>query len=228
MDFPASEGFTFFSTLGHGSEFLLQEEGNGMFRQSAVLPAMFSVFAILATIAIVPQPSEAQEGEVTCGGCEESGRWFFKRHWFPDGGDGCEGSSGDDSCSRCGGDSECHTDKQRGACHIACGPGGGDYAQALTKAVSSIRLGLDARDAPMVAAMILSDRTGLLIEYQSESGRINFNLACNAGAPATVVAVPPDARSDIEAHLKVGTAARLSAAPVLPNLGAGPHLTPPE
>lgn len=74
--------------------------------------------------------------------------------------------------------------------------------------------------------MILSDRTGMLIEYQSESGRINFNLACNAGAPATVVAVPPDVRSDIEAHLKVGTKARLSAATVLSNWGDGTHATP--
>lgn len=65
----------------------------------------------------------------------------------------------------------------------------------------------DAGDAVVAAAMVSRERTGLVVEYQADAGRINFMLPCDPYAPAAVVAVVPAMRPVFEAAIAANTSA---------------------
>lgn len=170
-----------------------------MFSKRSVVPLMLPILALLA-LAFDPAPVAAQDGEVVCGTCNEL--FWGGLHKFPEGGDGC--ASAGDHCSRCGGTSLCHdwwwVEWDFSGCHIDCGPAGGDMA--LGEAVDHIRRALDDGNAEAVAAAVVSDRADLLVEYRSESGRIDFILACDRSAAAATVAVLPEVRAALELELR--------------------------
>ena len=162
------------------------------------VPVILGLVVGLGVSAFVPKPADAQG----CGWCDEWRvwwtAWLAKKHNFPGGDDLCLWPPGE-NCARCGTGLGCHVEEDWGSCHIECGPDG--EPTALRDAVDRIRTLLDAGDAVVAAAMVLTDRTDLTIEYRPAAGRINFKLPCDPDVPAATVAVLPGVRPQLEAAL---------------------------
>ena len=163
-----------------------------------VVPFLLAIWALLVVSAVAPVPAAAQD-MVICAWCEEEGWWFWRDHRFTAGGFNCDDPPGE-QCVRCGRDSDCHTEWRGGACHIPCGPDGGQM-QALADAVSQIRAGLDAADVTMVATAILDNRADLVIKYRGQAGRIDFMLPCDRDVPVATVAIVPGVQTELDAAM---------------------------
>ena len=170
---------------------------------------LFVAALFVFLVGSLPNEVEAQGGGLTCGWCIMErdvlvgpgiiipiGPW---EHAFPGGGNACGWEGHDEPgamCSRCGGeDSHCHTDFWTGACHILCGPAGGDVAAALTEVEGALGSG----DVTAVASALLDPGTGFSFEFIPEAGRIDLFLVCDPDLAFRTIPVLPEARDRLAA-----------------------------
>lgn len=170
-----------------------------------IIRKVYLIGAGLLVFLGVGAPIEAQ---VVCGSCIRTIRDVVETepgvfegdllHRFPNGGDQCNWSvPGRHSwCVRCGGTSFCHTGWWSGNCHIACGPTGG-----MVAALTEIREALETDDMAVVATAVLRERSGVVVEFISEAGRIDLFLPCSPDRPFHTIPVLPGMRERLGAQL---------------------------
>ena len=188
-----------------------------MFKHS-VVPFILSAVAGLALFLGHPAESSAQ---LRCGWCVQyrvvgNPQWYHG-FYYEDARDDCAGlppivvipgTISQVVCSRCGGSSECHGWEDRdnpitwGKCHIRCGMLGG-----LAEAVKDIQKGLATQDLRLVATTILRKSADLSVHYSPDAGRIDFVLLCDPTRAARTIAIPPEVRGALDAHVAAGLAA---------------------
>jgi hypothetical protein len=131
--------------------------------------------------------------EVTCGWCGSSQFLDGPRHMFGNGGDQCLWPAPgweNVQCSRCGGTSSCHTDTQPGNCHIACG--GTEVTMVEAAVERAIATG---SERSLREALALARRNAVVVEYNSEGGRVEIIANCNINEPSATFAVLPTRRA---------------------------------